>query len=176
MLVLWNCMTHLPYFCFYWMHFLTTWNFFIFNQLATCLFLLFAFPLLAHSYPCSHGGCSSIRPPCCHLLLLFTYLLSGTTLPRHKIRINPCMSQDCNIIDFKMLHTLSMRRVATLKDVVNIQARCSNAAWDFWWMLEEALIKSNERAGHWRAVIPTAQGAYNHCKNDFLLHIFMCRI
>lgn len=64
-----------------------TCNFSISNQLATCLSLLFAFLLSAYSNPCSHGGCCSIRPPCHHLLLLFTYLLSGINFVRHKIKI-----------------------------------------------------------------------------------------
>lgn len=69
-------------------YFLTTWISFIFDQLATCLSLLFALVLLAYSNPCGNGGCSSVRPPCCHLL--FTYLLSGTKLeftPLHATRL-----------------------------------------------------------------------------------------
>ncbi len=104
--------------------FLTTCDFFIFNQLATCLSLLFfAFLLLAYSNPRSHGGCSSIRPPCCHLLLLFTYLLSGTNFARHKIRITRACHKTANIIDFRMSHTVSMSHVAKLKDMWEIRKR-----------------------------------------------------
>lgn len=79
----WNSMTPLPSFYFCWMPFLASSDniltvFFICNQLATCLFLLFALVLLAYSNPCGNGGRSSVRPPSSHLL--FTYLLSGTKL------------------------------------------------------------------------------------------------